>query len=216
MPHSPGCCTHEWTASPWAAGPCPAWLLPRTAPRAAQGRLATRLLSLAEAPNNLRSATWRTPATLAPRLTPQMAHYSFTCIGPPPAALEPSAAPYFQPTRSPLQSHPTFLLSPAHWETDGYGGENKGASPGASRSASVSPYGKGEGAGQEDLSCRCSPRCQAHPPSLLCWPQAAPKGHRPLAEPLVLPAGRPVSAAHGCGRKGGDVWTGMCPPTLSP
>lgn len=128
-------------------------------------------------------------------------------------------APYFQPTRTPLQSHPTFLLSPAHWETDGYGGENKGASPGASRSASVSPYGKGEGAGQEDLSCRCSPRCQAQPPSLLCWPQAAPKGHRPLAEPLVLPAGRPVSGAHGCGRKGGDVWTGMCPPTrlwLSP
>lgn len=75
------------------------------------------------------------------------------------------------------------------------------------------------GAGQEDLSCLRSPPCQAHPPSLLCWPQAAPKGHRPLAEPLVLPAGRPVSAAHGCGRKGGDVWTGMCPPTrlwLSP
>lgn len=96
--------------------------------------------------------------------------------------------------------------------------KNKGASPGASRSASVSPYGKG-GAGQEDLSCRRRTRCQAHPPSLLCWPQAAPKGHRPLAEPLVLPAGRPVSAAHGCGRKGGDVWTGMCPPTrlwLSP
>lgn len=97
MPHSPGCCTHEWTASPWAAGPCPAWPLPRTAPRAAQGRLATRLLGLAEAPNNLRSATWRTPATPAPRLTPQMAHYSFTCVGPP-------CPPLWSPRRLPISN----------------------------------------------------------------------------------------------------------------
>lgn len=65
IPHSPGCSTHEWTATPWAAGPCPTRL-----PGLAEGRLPTRSLGSAEAPD-LRSATRRTPATPTPQLTPR-------------------------------------------------------------------------------------------------------------------------------------------------
>lgn len=149
----------------------------------------------------------------------QMAHYSFTCVGPPcPPLWSPRRLPISNPL-GPLCSRtpPSSSALPTGRQTDMV--EKIKVPAREPRALPRFLHMEKGGARQEDLSCLRSPRCQAHPPSLLCWPQAAPKGHRPLAEPLVLPAGRPVSGAHGCGRKGGDVWTGMCPPTrlwLSP